>query len=201
MIAVFENDTYLEVVCRLHPHQSRARGAATQSSGGFGQGSGSDSGQLAAEPVSSPAGDDLVVGIALGTGKAGTKCAQSLYTVGWGSATGSLVQTSSTGALNDSTTWPIKDFRLLSCAANSPTLAGGPSGIGELDQEGPGLAEGNNIELVYRRFDLATNSFGAPVRRFRRDAGLRPAARRLSASRRTRPARSTATWWMSGDSS
>ncbi len=163
-IAVFENDTYQRSFADFTlTSPAPATPADPSPSGGFGQVADSDSGQLAAEPVSSPAGDDLVVGIALGTGEAGTKCAQSLYTVGWGSATGSLVQTSSTGALNDSTTWPTKDFRLLSCDANSPTLAGGPSGIGELDQEGPGLSGGNKIELVYRRFDLAKNSFGAPV--------------------------------------
>ena len=164
VIAVFENDTYQRSFADFTlTNPAPATPANPSPSGGFGQASDVDSGQLAAEPVSSPAGDDLVVGIALGTGEPGTKCAKSLYTVGWGSSTGSLVQTSSTGALNDSATWPTKDFRLLSCAANSPTLAGGPSGIGELDQEGPGLSGGKNIELVYRRFDLATNSFGAPV--------------------------------------
>ena len=89
VIAVFENDTYQRSFADFTlTSPAPATPADPSPSGGFGQGSGSDSGQLAAEPVSTPAGDDLVVGIALGTGEAGTKCAQSLYTVGWGSATG-----------------------------------------------------------------------------------------------------------------
>ena len=109
----------------------------------------------------SPAGDDVVVGIALGGDDA--TCPQSLTTVSWGSAIGGLAQTSTAGALNDSATWPGSGFKLLSCAAGNPVLAGGPSGIGELDQEGPGLARGSQLALVYRRFDVANHAFGAPV--------------------------------------
>jgi hypothetical protein len=101
------------------------------------------------------------VGVALGTDS--NECPSSLTTVGWGSAVGNLAQASSAGALDDSATWPSGDFKLLSCSAGSPTLAGGPSGIGELDQEGPGLAKGTQLEIVYRRFDVAKDGFGSPV--------------------------------------
>jgi hypothetical protein len=162
VIGILENDTYQRAFADFTLARPAPLAPADPSpSGGFGQASDSDSGQLAALPAPSPAGDDVVVGVALGAG--GTQCPHSLTDVGWGSATGSLVQTSSAGALNDSATWPSKDFRLLSCAANSPSIAGGPSGIGELDQEFPALATGTRVSIIYRRFDVARGSFGAAV--------------------------------------
>jgi len=162
VIAVFEDDTYQRAFSDFSLTNPAPSSPADPSpSGGFGQAANSDSGQLAAQPVQSPAGDDIVVGVALGTDS--NECPSSLTTVGWGSAVGNLAQASSAGALDDSATWPSGDFKLLSCSAGSPTLAGGPSGIGELDQEGPGLAKGTQLEIVYRRFDVAKDGFGSPV--------------------------------------
>ena len=161
-IGVFENDTYQSAFSDFTlATPAPVTPADPDPTGGFGQSANSNSGQLAAQPVASPAGDDVVVGIALGGDD--PSCPTSLTTVGWGSATGSLVQAGSAGALNDSATWPSRGFKLLACAAGSPTLASGPSGIGELDQEGPGLAKGTQLSLVFRRFDVATGTFGAPV--------------------------------------
>jgi hypothetical protein len=162
VIAVFENDTYQSAFSDFSlTNPAPAAPADPSPMGGYGQAANSDSGQLAAQPVRSPAGDDIVVGIALGTDS--NECPSSLTTVGWGSAVGNLAQASSAGALNDSATWPSSDFKLLTCSAGSPTLAGGPSGIGEIDQEGPGLAKGTQLEIVYRHFDVAKDRFGSPV--------------------------------------
>jgi hypothetical protein len=161
-IGVFENDTYQSAFSDFTlAAPAPVAPADPDPTGGFGHSANSNSGQLAAQPVASPAGDDVVVGIALGGDD--PSCPTSLTTVGWGSATGSPVQTSSAGALNDTATWPRGGFKLLACAAGSPALAGGPSGIGELDQEGPGLAKGTQLALVYRAFDVAKDAFGAPV--------------------------------------
>ena len=161
-IGVFENDTYQSAFSNFTlSGPAPVTPADPDPTGEFGQSANSNSGQLAAEPVPSAPGDDVVVGIALGGED--PRCPTSLTTVGWGSATGSLVQTSSAGALNDTATWPRQGFKLLSCAAGSPTLASGASGIGELDQEGPGLAKGTQLALVFRRFDVTTDAFGVPV--------------------------------------
>ena len=115
-IGVFENDTYQSAFSDFTlATPAPVTPADPDPTGGFGQSANSNSGQLAAQPVASPAGDDVVVGIALGGDD--PSCPTSLTTVGWGSATGSLVQAGSAGALNDSATWPSRGFKLLASAS------------------------------------------------------------------------------------
>ena len=109
-IGVFENDTYQSAFSNFTlSGPAPVTPADPDPTGEFGQSANSNSGQLAAEPVPSAPGDDVVVGIALGGED--PRCPTSLTTVGWGSATGSLVQTSSAGALNDTATWPRQGFQ------------------------------------------------------------------------------------------
>jgi len=131
-------------------------------SGNFSQGPDGDSGGLASIPANSTTGSATVVGVALGSGVKGCP-SSAILDVGWGTATGSLSQSATTGSLDDQSTWSKKGYVVLSCAANSAELVSGPSGIGELDQEGPGLASGTKISWIYRHFNPATSSWDPPV--------------------------------------
>jgi len=156
-IGVFNNDTYESSFADFNlTTPAPAVPAVPNPGSNFAQAAGSDSSQVAALPATLPAGDDLVVGVAMGSSL--SSCPDAETNVGWGSATGSLSATSTSGALNDSASWSSKGFTLLACAAEDPATVQGTSGIGEIDQEGS-----KTINLVYRSFDPTSDSFASPV--------------------------------------
>lgn len=117
---------------------------------------------VAAEPDPSVPGQDIVV---LTSGSVASSppppgCPSGTKnTVGFGVADGTP------SALQAQAAWSSAYFAPVSCQAITPVLAGAGGVIGLLDQEGSAFAGASNgsVGFVYRRFDPATKTFGAPV--------------------------------------
>jgi hypothetical protein len=127
-----------------------------------------DGPEIAAEPAPPPAaaGTEVMVGVGdnyVGPSEALPGCLNkegSGYGVSAGLATGA---SNGAGTLNSE---GLPAYGLLECAADSPVLAQGGSGIGVLEQQGSGVSgAGSDFALDYRPFDVTATggSFGPPV--------------------------------------
>jgi hypothetical protein len=110
----------------------------------------SNSARIAATPDPAHPGQFIVV--AVGTDGGGC-LAGTADTTGFGVVDG-------TPAALRSATWPA--FTTIVCDANGPVLTGG-SAIGVVQAEGAGLSGAGADGVYWRAFDIATDSFGAPV--------------------------------------
>lgn len=125
----------------------------------FGQDLAADSGQVAALLNTPKAEEDLVVTVGAGPFTKVPACPSSEQHTGYAVADATLAN------LNTQAAWEVQGpyFKPIDCLAKSPVLAGGPSGIGVFEDEGPGLQGPGADGVDYRPFEPATLSFGAPV--------------------------------------
>jgi hypothetical protein len=79
----------------------------------------------------------------------------SVDETGFGAAVGTAA------SLNTQAVWGTGYFTDISCDAEGPALAGGPSGIGVLESEGPGLLGSGSDGVYYRTFSATTKLFSA----------------------------------------
>jgi hypothetical protein len=91
-------------------------------------------GDLSTPPAACPTGTDDATGYAAATGTAATLATQAKW---------------------NTTTY----FKPISCDATAPVLAGGASGIGLLEDEGPGLNGSGSDGVYYRPFNTSTMAF------------------------------------------
>jgi hypothetical protein len=114
--------------------------------------------QLAAVAASSTTYDAVVTGAFVGQPPG---CASGTAdSTGYGVAVGTPAQLALQSA------WNISSggyFKSVSCDAFAPVLAGGPSGIGLLEDEGPGLYTSGSDGIYYRAFNATTKNFPTPV--------------------------------------
>jgi hypothetical protein len=116
-----------------------------------------DSGRVAALLNTPAAGEDLVVAVSGGLFNEFSECPLSARHSGFAAAHGTLANLN-----KQSPTW-TGSFKALDCHAQGPVLAGGPAGIGVLEDEGTGIEGSGADGMDYRAFDATTMQFGAPV--------------------------------------
>jgi hypothetical protein len=123
---------------------------------GRGQADGTEMAALLNTPKS---GEDLVVTVGGDDYSADAECPGSEHLSGFGYADTTFAN------LNKQSSWEVggKKFKAIDCEAETPALAGGASGIGVFEDEGPGL-QGSGLDSVdYRKFNVTTHSFEAPI--------------------------------------
>lgn len=125
----------------------------------FGDELGADGTQMAALPNTPKSGEDLVVTVGGDNYNHDGECPGSEHLSGFGFADTTLSN------LNKQSSWEVggKKFKVVDCEAEEPVLAGGASGIGVLEDEGPGLQTSGPDSVDYRKFNISTHSFEAPV--------------------------------------
>jgi hypothetical protein len=120
---------------------------------------GADGTQTASLANTPKSGEALVVTVGEDYSNPNPACPGDNYISGYAYAGGTFAN------LNKQASWEVggKYFKPIACVAESPVIAGGPSGIGVFEDEGPGLESGGADSVDYRAFDAATHTFGAPV--------------------------------------
>jgi hypothetical protein len=120
---------------------------------------GADSGQIATLLNTPKANEDLVVTVGSGPFSKVPACPSSEQHTGYGVADATVAN------LDKQSFWEVGGpyFKPISCQAESAVLAGGPSGIGVFEDEGPGLEGAGSDSVDYRAFDPTTLIFGSPV--------------------------------------
>jgi hypothetical protein len=120
-----------------------------------------DGGQIAALLNTPKANEDLVVTVGNAYTSLGgdPACPTSEHNTGYGVANTTVAK------LNEQHSWEVGGpyFKPIACAAEAAVVAGGASGIGVFEDEGPGLEGSGPDSVDYRPFDPSTKSFGAPV--------------------------------------
>jgi hypothetical protein len=125
----------------------------------FGTEQSDDGTQMAALPNTPKSGEDLVVTVGADNYSADAECPGSEHLSGFGYADATFAN------LNKQSSWEAggKKFKAIDCEAEAPVLAGGASGIGVLEDEGPGLQTSGLDSIDYRKFNASTHSFEAPI--------------------------------------
>ncbi len=126
--------------------------------GEFGDQESVDGSLLAAEEYPAASGKYVVVTVGTDLGTP-TECGSEKGT-GYGVAEGTSAQ------LKEQPAWPPGYFKLLTCQAEEVVLTGGGPGqaaIGAIQSEGSGLNGVGADGISYVPFDIATDTFGAPV--------------------------------------
>jgi hypothetical protein len=125
----------------------------------FGDELSADGTEMAALPNTPKSGEDLVVTVGGDNYFADAECPGSEHLAGFGYANTTFAN------LNKQASWEAggKKFKAIDCEAEEPVLAGGASGIGVLEDEGPGLQSTGPDSIDYRKFNISTHSFEAPV--------------------------------------
>lgn len=123
---------------------------------GRGQADGTEMAALLNTPKS---GEDLVVTVGGDDYSADAECPGSEHLSGFGYADTTVAN------LNKQSSWEVggKKFKAIDCEAETPALAGGASGIGVIEDEGSGLQTSGPDSVDYRKFNVSTHSFEAPV--------------------------------------
>jgi hypothetical protein len=104
-------------------------------------------------------GEDLVVTVGGDNFNPDAECAGSEHLSGYGFADTTLAN------LNKQSSWEVggKKFKAIDCQAEEPVLASGPSGIGLLEDEGPGLQTSGSDSIDYHKFNASTHTFEGSV--------------------------------------
>jgi hypothetical protein len=115
---------------------------------------GTDSGQLA---VAADSPSFIAVAVGGYEGRPSGCPSGTAYATGFGSQVG-------TESAFQTTNWASGYFTPISCDAEAPVISDGASGIGVLEDEGPGLSGAGSDGIYYRPFSITTKTFsGSPA--------------------------------------